>query len=206
MKIKAISMFPIIPSSHVLSQSPSQSINKLSLSGHTYSSGFWNIWTEDLIKRKPTIDMDHVPPMKYQKCETNQTIKCETACLSRNGCFASCFIPKETKTKAFDFVDTSCNRKSNEQQSLRINSLGYLQINDNIPESIWINSLNIAHDTYSNNALLEINVERKLRIKIVKNVMINEEILMWFSEEILAIMNIPFLTPANILGKQTNNF
>lgn len=68
-------------------------------------------------------------------------------------------------------------------------------------ENQWLNWINISKDTHSNNATLEIVEENKLIIRTVKNVAADEEIFLWFSEEVLAQMDVPFLTPSNIQGK-----
>lgn len=42
-------------------------------------------------------------------------------------------------------------------------------------------------------------------LKTIRNVTPGEPLLMWFTENILAMLNIPFLTPSNIQGKHLNN-
>lgn len=96
----------------------------------------------------------------------------------------------------------NCDRNSCDKVMLAIDSDGFLKVNGEANKhQFWVKAINIAHDTYSHNALLEIGTDRKLRLKIVKNVVADDEVLLWFSEEILAVMGVPFLTPANIQGK-----
>lgn len=84
---------------------------------------------------------------------------------------------------------------------LAVDSDGYLRAyGETTTHAFWVKSMNIARDTYSYNALLEITGDRKLCLKIVKNIASGDEVLLWFTEEILAVMGVPFLTPANIQG------
>lgn len=41
-------------------------------------------------------------------------------------------------------------------------------------------------------------------LRITKNVNAGNELQLWFSEDILALMDMPFLTPKNIAGKKLN--
>lgn len=116
------------------------------------------------------------------------------------GCFAASVLPKDTKSRRFDDFK-NCNRDVGDKVMLRIDSEGFLKANSEANKRcFWVKLINIAHDTYSQNALLEICGDRKLRLKIVKNIVAGDEVLLWFSEEILAVMGVPFLTPANIQG------
>lgn len=42
-------------------------------------------------------------------------------------------------------------------------------------------------------------------LKTIRNVAPGEPLLMWFTENILAMLSIPFLTPSNIQGKYLSN-
>lgn len=204
-------MFPIIPS-HILSQSPASTTSQSSIgkfplnSSNSCDSTIWNIWTEDFIRRRYLLAADSISPAATSNCESppsTKQVKSETTSIDRNrvGCFASCLLPKDTKSRRFDDVK-NCDRNGNGKVMLAIDSDGFLKANSEVNKrNFWVKSINIAHDTYSNNALLEINDDRKLRLKIVKNIAADNEVLLWFSEEILAVMGVPFLTPANIQGK-----
>lgn len=204
-------MFPIIPS-HMLSQSPASSTSPPSIakyplnSSHSCDNAFWNIWTEDFIRRRYLLSTDSISPVTVSNCESPSRRQVKTEQTSdvpvRAGCFASCVLPKDTKSRRFDDVK-NCDRNVNGKVMLAIDSDGYLKANSEASKrSFWVKSMNIAHDTYSNNALLEIGGDRKLRLKVVKNIAAGDEMLLWLSEEILAVMGVPFLTPANIQGKR----
>ncbi|KAG4077430.1 hypothetical protein HA402_002857 [Bradysia odoriphaga] len=79
---------------------------------------------------------------------------------------------------------------------------GYLQTIDKTPEHTWIKHLKLSTDTHSNNVILEL-FNNELCVRTIRNINVNEEVMLWFSEEILAAMHIPFLTPVNIRGKNT---
>ncbi|XP_051176735.1 zinc finger protein 728-like [Leptopilina boulardi] len=73
-------------------------------------------------------------------------------------------------------------------------------INDFVNTSCWLKMVPLAKDCQSPNVML-MNAERGVVLKTIKNIYPGEPLLMWFTENILAMMNIPFLTPRNILGK-----
>lgn len=204
-------MFPIIPTHMLTNGSPSpSSIGKISPANADYSNTIWNIWTDELLRRKyisaasnecmieHPITTDSVADTKHRdgkrsvvKNETNQN----------HGSYALEAIPKELKSRSFECIDITCAQEIKCKSFISIDSSGFIVNDQNFPESVWVRSLTIAHDTYSHNAQLEITSDHRLRVKIVKHLVIDEEIQLWFSDEILAIMTIPFLTPANILGK-----
>lgn len=203
-------MFPIIPS-HILSESSASasspsSIGKYPLNtSNSCDNTFWNIWTEDFIRRRYLLSADSISPAAASNDESppRRQVKTEATAIDqkRVGCFASCPLSKDTKSRRFDDVK-NCDRDENGKVMLVIDSEGYLKVNSEANKRhFWVKSMNIADDTYSNNALLEISGDRKLRLKILRNVAAGDEVLLWFSEEILAVMGVPFLTPANIQGK-----
>lgn len=71
-----------------------------------------------------------------------------------------------------------------------------------IKHKFWIRSIRIADDIPGANVLLDVR-DDKVELKAIKQISIGEELLLWFSEEILGFMAIPFLTPANIQGKSS---
>lgn len=199
-------MFPIIPA-HMLNGAPSTSLGKMTLtpSSASYSNAFWNVWTEDFLKRKYI-------STNSSDCLTNHSIESLTELKNRDvkrikveaklnkGSYAVEAIPKDTKSPSFDCIDLS-GEEAKSKSFVTIDSAGFIRNDQNYSESVWLRSLTLAHDTYSHNAQLEITSDHKLRVKIVKNLVIDEEIQLWFSDEILAILAVPFLTPANILGE-----
>lgn len=67
--------------------------------------------------------------------------------------------------------------------------------------SNWIRSIRLASDVRSFNALLELTSTQLLRVRLTGDVNNGEELKLWFSEDVIAHMQIPFLTPINIQRK-----
>lgn len=198
-------MFPIIPN-HISGGPSAASIGKMSLNTATnYTRSIWNIWTEDVLRNKKSSSSD-VPSAECtsdHRRPQNKTAETKP----ENGSYVIEPIPKDTKSRPFSFIDMT--KLESEQQSQKlyvgIDTAGFLINDQRLSESLWLRNLSLAHDTYSHNAQLEITNDHRLRLRIVKNLVIDEEIQLWFSDDILAILSIPFLTPVNILGKlQTN--
>lgn len=211
-------MFPIIPAHMLTNGSPSSSsIGKIPPTNADYSNTIWNIWTDELLRRKyisaasnecvierPAIATESITDTKHRDGKRSM-VKNET---NRNhGSYALEAIPKDSKSRSFECIDITDDAQSLKCKSfISIDGSGFIVNDQNFSESVWLRSLTIAHDTYSHNAQLEITGDHRLRVKIVKHLVIDEEIQLWFSDEILAIMCIPFLTPANILGKFNEAF
>lgn len=198
----------------MLNGAPSTSIGKLALNAGNsgYTNAFWNVWTEDFLRRKylsaatGDCSMDRSVEIgadtKFSESKLRSSaIKVEPKI--NKGSFAMEQIPKESKTPSFDCIDLSSQDAATHKSFISLDTYGYIKNDQNYTESVWFCSLSLAHDTYSHNAQLEITSDHRLRVKIVKNLVVDEEIQLWFSEEVLAILGIPFLTPANILGKST---
>lgn len=64
-----------------------------------------------------------------------------------------------------------------------------------------LRQIKLSEDIYSFNALFELH-GGLLRIRLVRDVAREDEIVAWFGEELVLLMSIPFLTPLNIQGKQ----
>lgn len=64
-----------------------------------------------------------------------------------------------------------------------------------------LRQIKLSEDIYSFNALFELH-GGLLRIRLVRDVARDDEIVAWFGEELVLLMGIPFLTPLNIQGKQ----
>lgn len=67
-----------------------------------------------------------------------------------------------------------------------------------------LRQIKLSEDIYSFNALFELHAGQ-LRIRLVRDVGREDEIVAWFGEELVLLMGIPFLTPLNIQGKQSEN-
>ncbi|XP_055317738.1 zinc finger protein Xfin [Sitodiplosis mosellana] len=206
-------MFPIIPT-HMLNGTPSStSLGKMALNptSSSYSNAFWNVWTEDFLRRKyiSTASSDHcltnhsIDAMTTTETKTRDSKRIKIEPKPNRGSYAAEAIAKDSKTRSFDCIDLSGTEQEAKSKSFITidTSSGYIANDQHYSESTWLRSLTLAHDTYSHNAQLEITSDHRLRVKIVKHLVIDEEIQLWFSDEILAILTVPFLTPANILGK-----
>ncbi|XP_060819693.1 PR domain zinc finger protein 13 [Bombus pascuorum] len=61
----------------------------------------------------------------------------------------------------------------------------------------WLKVVELANDCQACNVLLMTTAEGVV-LKTIRDIIPGEPLLMWFTENILAILNIPFLTPSNI--------
>lgn len=64
----------------------------------------------------------------------------------------------------------------------------------------WLKIVTFAKDCQSCNVLL-MTTDKGVILKTIRSITPGEPLLMWFTENILAMMNMPFLTPCNIQGK-----
>lgn len=191
-------MFPIIPS-HMLRQPTPVNRSPLA-TGHN----LWTVWTDNLLSRSEfsrnfrdvKMDTTTADCVSESESEGDRSI-------TVSGCFASGIIPKGTHSRAVDSFDLYAQAKDLDEKNLRlrVNSSGLLQAETNIADHKWIKLIKLSNDTQSNNAILEMTSHKQLCVRILRNLQPDEEVLLWFSEEILAQMYIPFLTPANIRGK-----
>lgn len=193
------------------SGSAAASIGKVSLNtAANYTRSIWNIWTEDLLRNKRCSPASDVASGEYSSEGAAQAGRDHRRALIKaaetgpaNGSYVIEPIPKDTKSRSFGYIDVTKSELEQRQQKLLVgvDTAGYLVNDRRLSESVWLRSLSLAHDTYSHNAQLEITGDHRLRLRIVKNLVIDEEVQLWFSDDILAILSIPFLTPVNILGE-----
>lgn len=193
----------------MLNGTPTTSFGKMAVNSanSSYSNSFWNIWTEDFLRTKyvPATSNDSlgnhsIDAMADHKIRDNKRTTVKKESNLNSGSYAIEAIPKESKSRSFDCIDTNRGHLARIKSFISIDSSGYIVNDQHFSESVWLQSLTLARDTYSHNAQLEITGDHRLRVKIVKNLVVDEEIQLWFSDEILAIIAIPFLAPANILG------
>lgn len=91
-----------------------------------------------------------------------------------------------------------------------LNALGVIELEEKSKEVWcehihWIRALRLSDDCHSYNVQLRIHPSnvQKLILQAIRPIQAGEELLLWFSEDILAILQVVFLTPANIQGKST---
>ncbi|XP_033218251.1 PR domain zinc finger protein 13 [Belonocnema kinseyi] len=77
---------------------------------------------------------------------------------------------------------------------------GLLRSCERVETSWWITIVSIAKDCQSSNVILNYS-EKGVYLKTIKIIAPGEPLLMWFTEKILALMNIPFLLPKHIQGQ-----
>ncbi len=189
-------MFPFVPTNHLIRPS---STNSRSVSGNS-ERNFWSVWTgssectENKSNKKNYQKINNKPQRIVDSVKTIIDSSDVTV-----GCYASEFIPKDTKTKSIGTLDSYSTSDKMRKCFLAVRG-GYLQANDKTAEHTWIKNIKLSMDTHSNNVILEL-LNNELCVRTIRNINVNEEVMLWFSEEILAAMYIPFLTPANIRGK-----
>ncbi|XP_066596958.1 transcription factor hamlet-like [Prorops nasuta] len=64
----------------------------------------------------------------------------------------------------------------------------------------WLKIVTLAKDCHSCNVLL-MTTDKGVILKTIRSIAPGEPLLMWFTENILAMLNMPFLTPSNIQGQ-----
>lgn len=121
-----------------------------------------------------------------------------------NNCIqTSDFIARNSTSHQFAFdqviVDSNLPRKFsvNAQNNLIVPQEQHLR------NKFWIKNIRIADDIPGANVILHF-VDDKIELKAIKSIDCSEELMMWFSEEIISFMNIPFLVPGNIQGMITS--
>lgn len=192
-------MFPIIPS-HMLRQ-PTP-VNRSPLGG---DRNLWTVWTDSLLNRNDFSQNFRAVKLESTSAECISESESDggRSSIQISGCYSSESIPKDSCSYTVENFEMCSPIKDSCEKHirLRVTTSGMLQSERNIPDHEWIRSIKLSNDTHSNNAILETTDHKQLRVRIIRNVQPGEEILLWFSEEILALMYIPFLTPANIRGK-----
>lgn len=220
-------MFPIIPNriggnnnnnnSGVVVNSGSNN-SALVTPYHRSDKNIWSVWNSAVIgcnkinSRKDTVK---VSSKLCRSTAKNVTIN-ETTVNSldadqkyRNGSvYASTFIPKGTVSipiNRIHFITIQQAYEKCQQINLTVNNKGTLLANNNdgkiISENVWLPMISLSYDVHSNNVIIEITAAKEIRLRITHDIEQRQELLLWFSEETLAFMSIPFLTPTNIRGK-----
>lgn len=131
------------------------------------------------------------------------------------GCFASSALPKNARSTAICSRAANFAKASRRQRRWDVSvvadsgELRFGTTDDEVAEREWIAHARLADDVQSNNAVVEIcrqqtGEDRKsceLRLRVLRDLVVGEELMLWFSEELLVLLGIPFLTPANIRGE-----
>lgn len=114
---------------------------------------------------------------------------------------AGAFLAKNSASHQFSFdqVLIDLNLLIKFSISVQDNQLLIPQ-ESHIRNKFWIRNIRIADDIPGANVMLHF-VDEKVELKVIKSINCGEELLMWFSEEVISFMNIPFLVPGNIQGE-----
>lgn len=64
----------------------------------------------------------------------------------------------------------------------------------------WLRNIRFSENIYSQNAVFEMTRAGNIRIRTIKSVSKEEEIIAWFTDELALFMSINFLSPYNIKG------
>lgn len=95
------------------------------------------------------------------------------------------------------------------QIPIGIDNNGYLSVSkEKEPSNYhWIQSIRFSNDCHSYNAKLclqkntdGMDPNTKIIVEITRPIKAGHELQLWFSEDVLAILQMAFLTPANIQG------
>jgi hypothetical protein len=114
---------------------------------------------------------------------------------------AGCEIGKASTSHQFSFAHVTLDEKLPKQFSVCVQSDGTIAPQDAaLKHKFWIKNIRVADDIPGANVLLDMS-DDKIELKAIKMISSGDELLLWFSEEILNFMGIPFLTPANIQGE-----
>uniref|UniRef100_A0A182ISR8 C2H2-type domain-containing protein n=1 Tax=Anopheles atroparvus TaxID=41427 RepID=A0A182ISR8_ANOAO len=117
------------------------------------------------------------------------------------------FLPADSVSKGYMPEEVCLRAAHSTSGSARVttirksSSTGLLTTNEagsGMKHSNWIRSIRLASDVRSFNALLELTTTQLLRVRLTADVNSGEELKLWFAEDVIAHMQIPFLTPVNI--------
>lgn len=126
--------------------------------------------------------------LKNNFCDTSVTAESE--------------IDKNSRSHQYSFDKVLIDDNLPKKFSVKMQSDGLIAPDSSQTHKFWIKNIRVADDIPGANVLLDL-VDEKIELKSLKSINSNDELLLWFSEEILSFMGIPFLTPANIQGETT---
>ncbi|XP_072402865.1 uncharacterized protein Prdm13 isoform X1 [Diabrotica undecimpunctata] len=125
-------------------------------------------------------------------------------------------IPQGSVTQSID-PTALVGQPDVQQISVRITPTGTIDLDDRFmsiwsPTTHWIRALRLSDDCHSYNLQLKLyksstvkidhNEPPKLILQAIRPIEVGQELLLWFSEDILAMLQMTFLTPANIQGQK----
>lgn len=118
-----------------------------------------------------------------------------------NSVITGSVINKNASSHAYSFEQVMSDEKLPKKFSVSVQGDGSIAPHDSsLKHKFWIKNIRVADDIPGANVLLNMR-DDKVELKAIKMIDDRDELLLWFSEEILSIMGIPFLAPANIQGE-----
>nr|XP_033325563.1 PR domain zinc finger protein 13-like [Megalopta genalis]XP_033325564.1 PR domain zinc finger protein 13-like [Megalopta genalis] len=114
---------------------------------------------------------------------------------------AASILRRDSSTETID-VNRLCQTNTSVIQYVEIaESDGRLYSVDGLVSTpCWLKIVSLAKDCHSCNVLL-MTTDKGVILKAIRIITPGEPLLMWFTENILAMINMPFLTPSNIQGQ-----
>ncbi|KAI8040864.1 hypothetical protein M5D96_006807, partial [Drosophila gunungcola] len=116
---------------------------------------------------------------------------------SRPGVYTTQYTPKDTCSIA---IPTSALLSSTATPTDGGRSHCQLSNGELIVSAAQLRQIKLSEDVYSFNAIFELHGGQAVRVRLVRDVARDDEIVVWFGEELVLLMGIPFLTPLNIQG------
>jgi len=115
----------------------------------------------------------------------------------RPGVYTTQYTPKDTCSIA---IPTSALLGSTAMPTDGGRSHCQLSNGELIVSASLLRQIKLSEDVYSFNAIFELQ-GGQVRVRLVRDVAREDEIVAWFGEELVLLMGIPFLTPLNIQGR-----
>lgn len=121
--------------------------------------------------------------------------------ISHSSVIAESQIGKSSRSHQYSCDQVLFDEVLPKKMTVRVQSDNFINPSDPTLNKFWIKSIRVADDIPGANVLLHL-VDDKIELSTTKFIDANEELLLWFSDEILNVMGISFLMPANIQGEQ----
>lgn len=122
-------------------------------------------------------------------------------CLDRPIVRAAGIVRKDSTTEIVDVNKLSQKSTSVIQYVEVADADGRLYcVDGDVSTPCWLKIISFAKDCQSCNVILTLS-DKGVVLKATRCITPGEPLLMWFTESILAMLNIPFLTPSNIQGQ-----
>lgn len=119
----------------------------------------------------------------------------------RSGVYVAQFTPKDTRSETFStlsVMSTASTKNTSEQVT------SYCQLSNGMlcMSPAILRKIKLSEDIHSYNALFEI-WNGNVRVRVIRDIGRDDELVAWFGEEATLLMSIPFLTPLNIQGEKS---